>query len=62
VHWGTFELTDEALDEPPRALAVARREQGVADDAFVVLPVGGTWKLPPRDGPGATPRGAAVAP
>jgi N-acyl-phosphatidylethanolamine-hydrolysing phospholipase D len=48
VHWGTFNLTDEALDEPPRALAKARREQGLADSDFVVLALGQTWQLPRR--------------
>ncbi len=48
IHWGTFELTDEALDEPPRALAAARRALGVADTAFVLTPIGHTLRLPPR--------------
>ena len=43
VHWGTFALTDEALDEPPRALAAARAQAGVAEQDFFVLPVGGTF-------------------
>lgn len=48
VHWGTFPLSDEALDEPPRALARAREAQGVAEDAFGVLAIGQTLKLPRR--------------
>jgi N-acyl-phosphatidylethanolamine-hydrolysing phospholipase D len=48
IHWGTFELTDEALDEPPRLLAQARRTLGVADAAFFTLAVGQTRRLPPR--------------
>ena len=48
IHWGTFELTDEALDEPPRALATARTAAGLAADAFFVLAVGETRKLAPR--------------
>ncbi len=48
IHWGTFELTDEALDEPPLALARARREAGLADGDFFVLAIGQTLRLPKR--------------
>lgn len=48
IHWGSFELTDESLDEPPRALAAARTAQGVDEDSFFVLAIGETRKLPRR--------------
>ena len=59
MHWGTFELTDESLDEPPRQLADARREKGLADDAFITLAIGETRKLPRR---AVMPAAAAPAP
>ena len=37
IHWGTFELTDERLDEPPKKLAEATRAAGLPDDAFTAL-------------------------
>ena len=48
VHWGTFELTDEALDEPPRQLARQRAELGLAETAFFTLAIGGTRRIPRR--------------
>ena len=48
VHWGTFALTDEPLDEPPRKLIDARRQAGLSDDEFFVLAVGETRLLTPR--------------
>jgi N-acyl-phosphatidylethanolamine-hydrolysing phospholipase D len=48
VHWGTFELTDEPLDEPPRALAREAAAAGLPEDAFFVLAIGETRKIPPR--------------
>jgi N-acyl-phosphatidylethanolamine-hydrolysing phospholipase D len=51
VHWGTFELTDEALDEPPRQLARQRGGLGLPDDAFFTLAIGETRRLPPRNSP-----------
>jgi len=48
VHWGTFELTDEPLDEPPQVLAAQRRAQGLSDDTFFVLAIGETRRLAPR--------------
>ena len=50
IHWGTFQLTDEALDQPPIDLAAARQAQGVADDGFFVMAVGETRRLPRRTG------------
>jgi len=48
IHWGTFQLTDEPLDEPPQALARAAREAGLGDDAFTVMAVGATRRFAPR--------------
>jgi N-acyl-phosphatidylethanolamine-hydrolysing phospholipase D len=48
IHWGTFELTDEALDEPPRALAGARKAHGFSDEAFFVMAIGETRKFTRR--------------
>ena len=50
VHWGTFNLTDEPLDQPPRDLAVARQAQGVPEQDFFLLKIGETRRLPPRAG------------
>jgi N-acyl-phosphatidylethanolamine-hydrolysing phospholipase D len=48
VHWGTFQLTDEALDEPPRRLAEVRSERGIAEDDFFVMAIGETRALSRR--------------
>lgn len=45
IHWGAFELTDEPLDEPPRALREALRKAGLRNDAFTVIPHGATLPL-----------------
>jgi N-acyl-phosphatidylethanolamine-hydrolysing phospholipase D len=42
IHWGTFPLTDEPMDEPPKELQKARLAAGLPDDAFIVLKHGET--------------------
>ncbi len=42
MHFGTFQLTGEAIDAPPRALATARRTRGVPDADFVTQGFGET--------------------
>jgi L-ascorbate metabolism protein UlaG (beta-lactamase superfamily) len=42
MHFGTFQLTDEPIDEPVRALERARATAGVKPDAFRVLDFGET--------------------
>jgi L-ascorbate metabolism protein UlaG (beta-lactamase superfamily) len=37
IHWGTFILTDEPLDEPPKRLEEARRENGRSEEEFLIL-------------------------
>jgi L-ascorbate metabolism protein UlaG (beta-lactamase superfamily) len=42
MHFGTFQLTDEAIDAPLLALAAATQAAGLADDAFVTHGFGET--------------------
>lgn len=44
MHWGTFRLTLEPLDEPPRRLAAAVKAAGLSPDCFRVLQHGQTLK------------------
>ncbi len=57
MHWGTFVLTDEPLDEPPHRLRLALHARGIAEDDFLVMKHGET-----RRGLGSQPRGAPIVP
>jgi L-ascorbate metabolism protein UlaG (beta-lactamase superfamily) len=46
VHWGTFQLTFEAIDDPPRRLAAALAKRGIAADRFVTTEVGQGYEVP----------------
>ncbi|MGH0028212.1 MAG: MBL fold metallo-hydrolase [Myxococcota bacterium] len=48
MHWGTFDLTDEPLDLPPRVLREVVAEQRGDPAAVRVFAVGERWHLPPR--------------
>ena len=43
MHFGTFQLTDEGIDDPLSALAAARSGAGVTPDAFRVVDFGETY-------------------
>jgi len=49
VHWGTFSLTDEPLDQPPRDLERALDARGIERERFVVLKHGETMRFPAGD-------------
>ena len=42
IHWGTFDLSEEPIDEPPRRLAAAARAQGLPDARVWILAHGET--------------------
>ena len=46
MHWGTVQLTFEAIDDPPRRLAALRRARGIAPERFVATEVGRTLSVP----------------
>ena len=48
VHWGTFSLSDEPLDQPIHELAAARSAKGVSEEAFFIVPIGATYRFPRR--------------
>ena len=43
-HWGTFQLTNEPIEEPIERLAKARAHNGLPDEVFVVLRPGQEWR------------------
>jgi N-acyl-phosphatidylethanolamine-hydrolysing phospholipase D len=47
MHWGTFILADEPLDEPPHRLAAARHVAGIAPEEFFLMKHGETRMLAP---------------
>ncbi len=62
MHWGTFKLTDEPLDEPPVRLERERQRRGLARDRIRVLAVGETVEVggPPTAAAPEPPRPAAL--
>jgi hypothetical protein len=49
MHWGTFDLTDEPLDEPPKELARVLRNEGIDPTPYHVMAIGETLRLPAND-------------
>jgi L-ascorbate metabolism protein UlaG (beta-lactamase superfamily) len=49
MHFGTFQLTDEAIDEPLLALDRALDERGISEQAFTTLDFGESTIIPPAD-------------
>ena len=45
MHWGTFKLSDEPLDEPPRRLEAERRRRGLDSGRVRVLAIGETAEV-----------------
>ena len=45
-HWGTFRLTDEAIDEPPKRLAVALERAKITPDRFATRRPGEMFDVP----------------
>lgn len=46
IHWGTYQLTDEAADAPPIELAKQLQAQGIAPDRFVTIQPGKAVLVP----------------
>jgi L-ascorbate metabolism protein UlaG (beta-lactamase superfamily) len=46
VHWGTFQLAFERIDDPPRTLAALAQRQGLPPGRFVTTEVGRPFGVP----------------
>ena len=47
IHWGTFQLTDEAREEPVMRLAAALDARGIAAERFIAATPGETYSFAP---------------
>jgi len=43
IHWGTFDLADEPLDEPRKIVPEITKEKGISIEKIHILPVGGVF-------------------
>jgi L-ascorbate metabolism protein UlaG (beta-lactamase superfamily) len=48
IHWGTFQLTFEGINDPPQRLAALRRARNIPENAFLATEVGRTFSVPAR--------------
>jgi L-ascorbate metabolism protein UlaG (beta-lactamase superfamily) len=46
IHWGTFQLTFEAIDEPRQRLEALKRSRGIAPDGFIATEAGRSFRAP----------------
>lgn len=46
IHWGTFQLSNEAIDEPRELLATTLTKHGIEGERFRAIEVGQAWDLP----------------
>ena len=46
IHWGTFKLTTERMDEPPERLRRSLKDQRIPYDKFRALSHGEKWDAP----------------
>lgn len=51
VHWGTFELTSEGIDQPAQRLNVALARERIPAGRFRAVRVGEVWPIPSSDPP-----------
>ena len=45
MHWGTFSMVYERMDDPPKDLKRAKKEMDVPDSSFIVPALGEIHKL-----------------
>ena len=48
VHWGTFQLSFEGMEQPPQVLAELQRQQNFTAGRFVATRVGQPFSVPAR--------------
>lgn len=46
IHFGTFQLTDEAIDDPVKDLKAVLEQHKINEDAFQILHPGQAWMVP----------------
>ncbi|HEX3035650.1 MAG TPA: MBL fold metallo-hydrolase [Thermodesulfobacteriota bacterium] len=45
MHWGTFIISDEDMDDPPKRLAECLRKMGISEEEFFFMQPGETLHL-----------------